>query len=42
MGLAVDHVENVDIWLNGPMDMDTEERLLHRVSGIGARGNMMA
>lgn len=42
MGLAVDHVENVDIWLGDPVDVDTEERLFQRVSGIGARGNMMA
>lgn len=42
MGLAVDHIEQVDIWLGGSVDVETEERVFRRVSGIAARGGLTA
>lgn len=42
MGLVTDYVESVDIRLNGPISIKTEERLHQRISGIAARGNMLA
>lgn len=42
MGLTADHIERVDIWLGGSVDVKTEERVFQRVSGIAARGNLIA